>query len=359
MSTYPCLLIDLSKITHNAKTIVQLAKKAGISITGVTKATCGDPQVAQAMKDGGVVSLADSRLQNIKRIKQHHQDIDLMLLRTPMISQLQGVVDLVDISLQSEKQVIQKISTLAKKQHHIHNILLMVEMGDLREGMNPDEIKQIIPELLGMKGINLYGIGMNLACFGGVVPSSEKINDFCSLVTHIEHTYNIHFNIVSGGNSANIPLLLNNMEKTKVNHLRIGEGILLGRETVKRTPIPDTYQDAFILEAELIELNDKPSVPSGEISENAFGETPTFEEKGTIKRGIVAIGRQDVIVEDLTPLDDYIEILGGSSDHIILHIKNDSYQIGDIIRFSMKYGALVHLYTSPYVQKKYVENRKR
>jgi predicted amino acid racemase len=227
-------------------------------------------------------------------------------------------------------------------------------MGDLREGMNQDELKQIIPTLLEMNGINLYGIGMNLACFGGVVPTTEKINRFCSFVDHLEKTYNIQFTLVSGGNSANIPLLQKNPQQTKINNLRIGEGILLGRETVQRTPIPDTYQDAFILEAELIELKDKPSVPSGEISENAFGETPTFEEKGIIKRGIVAIGRQDVIVEDLTPLDDCIEILGSSSDHIILHIKNDSYQLGDCIQFSMKYGALVHLYTSPHVQKKYV-----
>jgi predicted amino acid racemase len=354
MSIHPCLLIDLSKITHNTKTIVKLAERAHIDITGVTKATCGDPNVAEAMKDGGVISFADSRLQNIKQIKQHHPDIDCMLLRTPMISELNEVVDLVDISLNSERNVIQQISILAEKKQCKHKILLMVEMGDLREGMNPDEIKQIIPELLEMKGITLYGIGMNLACFGGVVPTSEKINAFCSLVADIEQTYDIHFTLVSAGNSANIPLLLNNVEKTRVNHLRIGEGILLGRETVQRTPIPDTYQDAFVLEAELIELKDKPSVPSGRISENAFGETPTFKEKGIIKRGIVAIGRQDVIVEDLKPLDDTIEILGSSSDHIILHIKNDSYQIGDSIRFSIKYGALVHLYTSPYVQKKYV-----
>jgi len=355
MIKYPCLLIDLSKITHNTKTIVRLARQANISITGVTKATCGDPRVGQAMKDGGVLSLADSRLQNIKRIKKHHQDIDCMLLRTPMISQLQDIVDVVDISLNSEKSVIQNISTLAEKQHLSHNILLMVEMGDLREGMNQDEIKQIIPELLDMNGINLYGIGMNLACFGGVVPTSEKINAFCSFVDQLEKTYNIKFTLVSGGNSANIPLLLKNPEETRLNNLRIGEGILLGRETVHRTAIPDTYQDAFILEAELIELKEKPSVPDGTISENAFGETPTFKEKGIIQRGIVAIGRQDVIVEDLKPLDDHIEILGSSSDHIILHIKNKSYQIGDCIRFSMKYGALVHLYTSPYVHKKYIK----
>jgi predicted amino acid racemase len=354
MNKYPRLLIDLSKITHNAKTIVSLAKKADIAITGVTKATCGDPLVGKAMIDGGVVSLADSRLENIIRLKKHDETLECMLLRTPMLSQIQQIIDPVDISLNSEFSVIKKIAEHAIKQDVSKRILLMVEMGDLREGILQREMKEQLQIIIDMTGIDLYGIGMNLACFGGVVPTEEKIKSFCNFVDSIEQQFSMHFSLVSGGNSANIPLLLTHPKKTRINHLRIGEGILLGKETVHRTSIPDTYQDAFLLEAELIELKTKESVPQGKISENAFGETPTFDQKGKIKRGIVAIGRQDVIVEDLHPVDEHIEILGSSSDHIILHIKDDSYQLGDIVTFSVKYGGLVHLYTSPYVHKVYV-----
>ncbi len=354
MNRYPRLRIDLSKIKQNTKTIVDLAQKADITVSGVTKATCGDPHVGQAMITGGVCSLADSRVENINRMKESTLETEFMLLRTPMKSQLNEIIQHVDVSLQSEYSVIKDLNEIAAKQHTSHRIILMVEMGDLREGMTTQELSALLPKINELKSIQLQGIGMNLACFGGVVPTEEKIKAFSNFVETIEDAYNVQFSLVSGGNSANIPLLLETRKKTRINHLRIGEGILLGRETVHRTPIPNTFQDAFTLEAELIELKTKPSVPNGKISENAFGETPTFTDKGMIKRGIVAIGRQDVIVEDLTPIDDHIEILGSSSDHIILHLKTERYEVGDIVQFSVKYGALVHLYTSPYVHKIYV-----
>ncbi|MEA3457927.1 MAG: alanine/ornithine racemase family PLP-dependent enzyme [Candidatus Thermoplasmatota archaeon] len=348
------MVIDLDKIEHNARTIVNLADKIGIEITGVTKATCGDFKVARAILAGGAVSIADSRIENIQNLEKSGVKTDFMLLRTPMLSEIKSVVEHVDVSLNSELEVISRLSDEAMKKNNTHQIVLMVEMGDLREGVNRNKVADAIEEILGFDGVELYGIGMNLACFGGVVPTDEKINKFDKLVNDIENKFKISFKMVSGGNSANIPLLFKNPRKSRISNLRIGEGILLGLETVNRTPIPNTYQDAFVLESEIIELKEKPSLPDGEISQNAFGETPVFEDRGIITRGIVAIGKQDVIVKDLTPIDPNISILGSSSDHILLHIKNPKYVVGDVVQFSMKYGALVHLFTSKYVKKVYV-----
>jgi predicted amino acid racemase len=280
-----------------------------------------------------------------------------MLLRTPMISETDEVVEISDISLNSEIKVINNLSKAAIKKGKEHRIMLMVEMGDLREGVNIEELDKLIPKIMSLKGIELYGLGMNLACFGGVVPTKEKILKFGKIVDSIEKKYDLKLQMISGGNSANIPLLLNNIKHANINSLRIGEGILLGLETVNRTPIPDTYQDAFILETEIIELKEKPSIPYGEISQNAFGNVPKFIDYGKITRCIVAIGRQDVIVEDLIPIDKNIEILGSSSDHIILYIKNlkNNYKVGDIVKFKVKYGALVNLFTSKYVKKEYIK----
>ncbi len=353
MSEYPRLNIDVSKIQHNTRTIIDLANKVDINVTGVTKATCGDPRVAGAMIKGGVCSLADSRVSNIKRIRQVHPKVSCMLLRTPMLSDIASTVKHADISLNSDAQVITALGEAATRMNQVHNVVIMVEMGDLREGVPKDQVAEVVNTAIHQNGVNLQGIGMNLACFGGVVPTFEKIQEFTSLVTDLEAKYNISFDIVSGGNSANIPLLVNAPKKTKINHLRIGEGILLGRETVNRTAIPHTYQDAFIVEAELIEQYTKASVPSGEISQDAFGHTPSFKDRGDITRGIVALGRQDTIIEDLMPLDSSVSILGGSSDHVLLHMKKNSYNVGDIIQFTMKYGALVHLCTSRYVKKRY------
>lgn len=354
MGNYPRLLIDLNKIQHNAKTITGLTSRYGMSVTGVTKATCGDSKVAKAMLRGGVSSIGESRIKNIAKLKLAGVDTEMILLRTPMLSEVKEVVAYADISLNSELAIISRLSEEAIKKSVKHRIILMVEMGELREGVVRDELYSTINKALTYNGVELYGVGMNLACLTGVIPTKEKIEEFDSIVRGIEDQFGIELKMIGGGNSANIPLLLTNHPKSKINNLRIGEGILLGLETVHRTPIPDTYQDAFILEAEIIELKDKSSVPDGEISQNAYGETKTFEDMGTIRRGILGIGRQDVIVDGLTPIVGF-KILDSSSDHIVGYNMPPNAKVGDILQFKPNYGALVNLFTSNYVYKDYIE----
>lgn len=334
--------------------MIKISEKADMSIFGVTKATCGDTKVAEEMIKAGVKGIADSRIENIKQMKKQGINTVFMLLRTPMLTEIGDVVKYADISLNTEIDVIKKLSEEASEIGKKHKIILMVEMGDLREGIPISDLDNVIIKTKKLDGVHLYGIGMNLACFGGVVPTKEKIRKFVEIVEKTENKHNIKFEMISGGNSANIPLLLDETEKTKINNLRIGEAILLGLETVNRTPIPGTFQDTFILESEIIEYKHKESKPYGKITQNAFGETPNYKDIGKINRAILAVGKQDTIPDDLIPFDKDIKILGSSSDHIILHIKNDNYKIGDTVKFKLKYGALVNLYTSRYVRKKYV-----
>ena len=331
-----------------------MAHGVGIGIAGVTKASCGDPEVAKAIFNGGAELLADSRLENIRRMKASGVESDFMLLRTPQLSRLGETVETADISLNSEPEVIEGLSREAEKRGMIHRVVLMAEMGDLREGIVREELLSVMKETESLPGVELYGVGMNLACFGGIVPTAEKVAEFEDFVERMEKEMGRKLKMISGGNSANIPHLMEQEESGRINNLRVGEGILLGLETVGRTPIPGTHQDAFTCKAEIIELKEKPSVPSGEISQNAFGEVPEFEDIGTIRRGIIAMGRQDVIVEDLIPLDEGVEILGSSSDHLICHIRDDSYDVGDHLSFNVKYGALMSLFTSSYVDKVHI-----
>jgi len=353
MGTYPLLHIDLEKIQHNTQVIVQLAAQHHISIMGVTKCCCGNPLVAKRMLAGGAANIADSRIQNIKQLKKQGIPGDLVLLRTPMISDIGDVVAYADISLNTEISVIEKLSEEAHRQEKIHRIIIMVEMGDLREGIPPQQLHDIIDATLSCDDLQLYGLGMNLACFGGVIPTRDKISEFSQLIDDIEKEFSIKIPLVSGGNSANIPFLMKHADSFRVNNLRIGEGILLGLETVHRTPIPGTYQDAFTLEAEIIELQQKASWPQGEISQDAFGKTPIFKDRGMITRGLLAIGRQDVIIEGVHPRERNVRVLGGSSDHIIVDVPPGHYKVGDTLTFSPDYGALLHLFTSPYVTKKF------
>ncbi|HDS59767.1 MAG TPA: alanine/ornithine racemase family PLP-dependent enzyme [Thermoplasmatales archaeon] len=347
---YPRLVVDVSKIRDNTAAIAGLAADFGMSITGVTKACCGDPCVGRAMLAGGAASLADSRLNNLRRLREGGVTADLMLLRTPMLSQAERTVELADVSLNTEPAVMAALSEAAVERGVSHKVVLMVELGERREGIMPGELPEVTARALDMEGIEVYGMGVNLACLTGVVPTADKMRAFEEVVQDVQDSCGIRFSMVGGGNSANIPLLLKGEHPaTVINNLRVGEAILLGLETVERTPVPGTHQDAFTLEAELIETKRKPSVPDGWVSQNAFGETPSFEDRGVIRRGIVALGRQDVLVEGLTPCSADVEIVASSSDHLVLHLKSNTYRVGDVISFHVNYGALVSASTSPYI----------
>src|SRR5512139_94121 len=98
--------VDCERIRRNAQVIVRLCAARGIDVVGVTKACCGHPQVARAMLAGGVTMLADSRLTNVRRMREGGIDSDVMLLRLPRLSEADEVVTLTQISLNSEVETV-------------------------------------------------------------------------------------------------------------------------------------------------------------------------------------------------------------------------------------------------------------
>ena len=349
----PYVTIDLKKIEHNTRTITRLCAKYGIEVTGVTKLTCGMPEVAKAMLRGGVSSIGESRMKNIHRLQAGGVNTSCMLLRIPPLSAVDEVVTSVDISLNSELSVIAALSEAACRRGLVHDIIIMVDLGDLREGIWPDDLLPFVREVIDFSGIRIVGLGTNLGCYGGVVPSEENMNQLVAYARQIESHFNLKLRYVSGGSSNSLNLIAAGKMPRGINNVRIGEGILLGRETVHRTPWPDTFQDAFLLHAEVIELKEKPSIPIGEISEDAFGRKPIFVDKGERDRAILNIGREDVDIEGMKPLDERLAILGASSDHLIVDVTDSekNIQVGDELAFSLNYSALLASMTSRYVEK--------
>jgi alanine racemase len=146
--------INLEKIAHNARTITRLCMQYGIAVTGVTKGTCGLPAVAQAMLRGGVTAIGESRMPNIHRLKASGVHTSYMLLRLPPLSEVDDVVTGVDISLNSELTVIAALSEAACRRGLVHCII-MVDLGDLREGVWPDDLISLVRDVVGLPGIRL------------------------------------------------------------------------------------------------------------------------------------------------------------------------------------------------------------
>ncbi len=350
----PAVTIDLEKIISNARAVTNLCAGYGVTVTGVTKVTCGMPQVAKALIMGGVSGIGESRMENIHRLRAGGILEPIMLLRIPPVSAAEEIVNSVDVSLNSELPAIRALSQAAEERGIIHRIILMLDLGDLREGFWPDDLMAAVREIIDLPGVRIQGIGTNLTCYGGVIPTRKNMQELVDWARRIEDTFGIPIETISGGNSSSLPLLASGRMPPEINHLRIGEAILLGRETINRTCWPGTVQDAFLLSGEVIELKRKPSMPIGETGQDAFGGTPEFSDKGEMLRAILNIGREDVDVSGLEPAEPGISVLGASSDHLILDVTEypGELDLGDVITFNLSYSALLSAMTSSYVEKR-------
>jgi predicted amino acid racemase len=349
----PRIEIELDKLIHNARKLTALYGSKGIYITAVTKGVCGSLRIANALLNSGIRSFGDSRIANIQKMREGGIEAQFILIRSPMASEVERVVEFADVSLNTEISVIRLLADQATKHGKTHRVILMIELGDLREGILPSDLEPVVKETLGMQGVKLAGVGTNLACFGGVKPTEANMQELSAIVDTLQRKFGINFEIVSGGNSANYQWFVSTPDVGRINHLRIGEAILLGCDTLTRERIPGLYTDAFTLVAEVIELKTKPSKPYGEIAQDAFGHVPVYEDKGNIRRAILALGMQDV---DISAIKSRVKVnvLGASSDHLILDARDSGLEVGVEVRFDINYGALLRAMTSPYVEKVYL-----
>lgn len=350
MMAAPRLNIDLGKLHHNASFLVERLARRGISVTGVTKAVLGSPEIASTMVQAGVLSLGDSRVENIEAMRHAQLAATMILIRSPMLSQVDRVVRHVDVSFNTEIEIIRKLSRAAQEADRVHDVIVMVEMGDLREGIMPDDLLGTVREMLSLPNIRFKGVGTNLACRSGVCPNEKNMALLSEQVTAIETTFGLTVEIVSGGNSANLQWALSGAKPGRINDLRLGEAILHGCETLYRQPIDGLNTDAITLTAEVIESKIKPSKPTGKIAQTAFGEAPAAIDRGQVRQSILAIGQQDTDPCGLLPPAG-TKIMGASSDHLILETDGEDIPVGREVTFQLNYSSLVRSMTSPFVAK--------
>ena len=353
----PRVNINLKTIEENARIMFKDCQENDIKLTGVVKGAAGDVRVAESFVKGGVKSIGDSRLQNIIYMREAGFAEETVLLRLPQPGEVEEIVQYVDISLVSEIETIKSLSSAAKDQEKTHGIIIMVDVGDLREGVLPEDLDSFFNEVIGLDNIKLYGLGTNVGCYGGVLPTRKNTEILVKLKNEVEENFNIDLPLISGGNTATTRLLQEGMLPEGISNLRVGEAILQGTDITHQRIIDSLNQDNFTLSAQIIELKEKPSVPSGKIGHDAFGNKPEFEDKGRRKRAILAVGRQDVKVDGLVPLDKPAEILGASSDHLLVDVTEIERELnlGDELEFRLDYGGMLAVMTSPYVYKNYIE----
>lgn len=341
---YPCIEIKVDGIIDNINILKKACDERGIFISLVTKVLAGDSAlVEKIISKSDVKTICDSRLQNLIKFKDINAE--KWLIRSPMISEVDEVVKYVDVSLNTEKDILLALNESALKQTTVHKVILMCECGDLREGCYIDELVKLVDLCNELPGILVIGIGTNLSCLNDVVPTKENMSEFISNVNVLEGYINKMFPVISGGASSSIPLLLSDGLDKRINNLRIGEAVYLGNIPVYDECFEGAKTDNFILKAEIIELKSKPKDVNESVDSAEF-----------IDRAIVAIGKQDIYLSGLSCVDVKMQIVGGSSDHVVLDVTNCDkvYKVGDIVKFKMNYNCLLNAMTSEYIEKKII-----
>ncbi|NLD19387.1 MAG: alanine/ornithine racemase family PLP-dependent enzyme [Clostridiales bacterium] len=358
---YPKLVVDLSKLRHNIERVQNMCQDNGVEIAGVIKGCTGLLECAQQFDRAGCKFIASSRLEQIEPLKGRGIAAPLMMIRVPMLSEVEEVVRLTDISLNSEVEVLKALNRQAGIQDKEHKVILMADLGDLREGFwDKDELLETALMVENdMYNLKLAGVGTNLGCYGAVAATSEKLQELVSCAEAIEEKIGRELEFVSGGATSSLPRIIEGTLPSRINLLRVGEGILLAKDLQELWgyDMSYLYKDAFVVRAEVIEVKNKPSHPVGEIMFDAFGNQPTYNDRGMRTRALLGLGKVDYgFPEDLVPMEDGIEVLGASSDHTILDIEDAGREIkvGDTVDFRISYSNIVYLTNSGNMERTYI-----
>ena len=350
MRQYPQLEFDLALLRSNADAVISRCRGMGIRVCGVVKGVDGMPEAARVLRAAGAAELGTSRLEQVAKCRAAGVPGPWLLIRIPGLTELSDVVALCETSLQSEWPTLLALEEECLRQNKTHRVIVMTDLGDLREGFwDKDELVDVCERVeRELPHVHLAGIGVNLTCYGSTKPTPEKMNELVGLARQVEQRIGRKLEIVSGGATSSFTLVHWGTMPAGVNHLRIGEAILLGKDLQVDWGIRDMdylRMDALTLRAEVVEVKDKPTYPIGEFAIDAFGRKPVYEDRGIRRRAILALGRADVgELESLIPREPGLTVIGGSSDHCIVDVEDcpRRLQVGDIVEFSLCYSHMLY-----------------
>lgn len=361
------LIISTKKIQNNIKYLSEYFESNNIKWSLVTKVFSGDKEFLKSVLTDDVIknidSIGDSRLTSLKNLKEVNSGMRTIYIKPPAKIYIDEIVKYADVSLNSSFSTIKALNEAAKKINKVHQVIIMIELGELREGVNRTEIMDFYETVFQLSNIEIIGIGSNLGCMYGVEPTYDKLLQLSLYKELISAKFNKKLRYVSGGTSITLPLIENNSIPKDINHFRVGEAAFFGRSPLDDKPFKELSIDAFDFTANIIELEEKEIVPDGILNSGNVGHSADFSQEdiaGTSTKAILDFGLLDVSQDDIEFIDKDLEYVGITSDMLVIDIGENKtkegkkkYKIGDKIHFKPNYMAVARLLNSKFIDKKY------
>lgn len=362
------LIIETKKIQDNIKYLSRYFKERQIEWSLITKVFSGDKEFLEHVLTEDVIqninSVGDSRLSSLKNLRTVNPNMRTIYIKPPAKIYADEIVQYADISLNSSLSTVKALNQAAKKIGKIHQVIIMIELGELREGVTREELMSFYQEVFNLSHIEVIGIGSNLGCMYGVEPNYDKLLQLALYQELIAAKFNQELKYVSGGTSITLPLVENGVVPKEINHFRIGEAAFFGVSPLHNRQFKELHTDTFSFHANIIELSEKKIVPEGNLSNASIGHSATFDTEDENKTSIKAIldfGILDVEKDDIEFIDSSLSFVGVTSDMLVIDLGknedeqgNKKYSIGDKIQFTTNYMAVARLLNSKFVSKRFV-----
>jgi predicted amino acid racemase len=362
------LIIHTENIKNNIRTLSEYFKSKDVEWSLITKVFSGDKDFLKHVLTDDVIeninSVGDSRLTSLKNLREVNPEMRTIYIKPPAIVYADDVVKYADISLNSSLDTILALNDAAERQGKIHQVIIMIELGELREGVNREDIMHFYERIFNLPHIEVIGIGSNLGCMYGVEPTYDKLMQLSLYKELISERFEKNLRLISGGTSITLPMLESGIIPKDINHFRIGEAAFFGVSPLNNEPFLSLSTKTFEFEANILELERKQVVPEGVIGDANIGHTAAFDEDQTgsfTHKAILDFGLLDVDHANLTTNDPNLSFVGITSDMMVVDIgenKTESgeqrYETSQPIHFTPNYMGVARLLSSKFIDKRFV-----
>jgi len=352
--------IHIEKIYENIDIIHKLMLANDKEWSLVLKCLGGEREIIDKVLEYPLVhkihSISSSHWQELSLAKELHSNLRTIVIRPTFLKLSNVIIDNCDISLESSLAAIKALNDSAKNADKNHNIVVMIEMGDLREGIRREGLIPFYNNVFELKNIRIVGIGANIGCMFGDLPTYDKLLHLVLYSQLLEAKYNSKMELVSGGTSITLPLLDTGEVPVGVNHFRIGEAVFLGTSPYDNRRYAGLNTDCFEFESNILELYRKESLPEKKVRLTSKSKEELNQREYGSYKALVDFGNIDVDPRNLISLDKKVRFFGNSSDLSVYDLGENlrEYKTGDVLRFTMKYIGLAQLMNSKYIEKTFV-----
>lgn len=353
------LILNLDKLRHNIRFLSRHCKEHHLNITGIIKDPRADQKMISQMMDLGFENIGISRVPD-GHIAQPVFPKRPIYITLPSIHELPAIVQFFSTSFNSEMTVIEQLNQAAIAMNRPHDILLMVDTGDLREGVMPDQVVETVRKIhqIRPRNIEFAGIGTNLGCCAGTVPDEYNLGIMAELADRIESQLDIEVKTVSVGGSVLLKWMQHRQLPGRINNIRLGESVFLGTIPTINQVHPDLKTQVVTFRSDIIEIREKLVTPPQFCGKDALGIQPKFTCRGLRKRAILNFGICDTSPSGLTPLIPGMEIVSVNSNYTLADITDcrHRFKVGDFVDFTMNYQAFLQSLISPFTRIRYLEH---